>query len=69
MNTITENTINLIKKRISEYEEIANDLAHGYIQSDRPFPDDLKQRYEAIGNITDGLHEAITIILNGEDHV
>ena len=69
MNPTTENIINSIKKRIKEYEDIANDLAHGYIQSDKPFPNDIKKRYEAIGNLTDGLNEAITIILGGDNHV
>ena len=60
---ITTNIINAIQKRVDEYEEIATDLAHDYIQSDKPFPTDLKQRYEVIGNVSEGLVEAIGIVM------
>lgn len=60
---IATNIINAIQKRVDEYEEIATDLAHDYIQSEKPFPTDLKQRYEVIGNVTEGLVEAIGIVM------
>ena len=63
---VVEGIVGAIQKRIDQYEEIANDLAHDYIQSDKPFPTDLKQRYETIGNLAEGLVEAIGIILEGD---
>lgn len=63
---VVEGIIGAIQKRIDEYEEQANDLAHDYIQSDKPFPTDLKQRYETIGNVAEGLVEAIGIIMQGD---
>lgn len=63
---VVEGIVGAIQKRIDQYEEIANDLAHDYIQSDKPFPTDLKQRYETIGNLAEGLVEAIGIIMQGD---
>lgn len=63
---VVEGIIGAIQKRIDQYEEIANDLVCDYKQSDKPFPTDLKQRYETIGNLAEGLVEAIGIILEGD---
>lgn len=63
---IVEGMVNSIQKRIAEYEEISNDLAHDYIQSDKPFPTEIKQRYDNIGNLTEGLQEAVDIIKLGD---
>lgn len=59
---IVEGIVNSISERIKYYEEAANDLAHSYIQSDKPFPDDLKKRYDSIGEVVEGLCEAIDIV-------
>ena len=61
---IVEGMVNSIQKRIAEYEEISNDLAHDYIQSDMPFPTEIKQRY--IGSLAEGLQEAVDIIKQGD---
>ena len=63
---VVEGIVGAIQKRIDQYEEQANDLAHDYIQSDKPFPTDLKQRYETIGNLAEGLIEAVGIIMQGD---
>jgi len=63
---IVEGMVNSIQKRIAEYEEISNDLAHDYIQSDKPFPTDIKQRYDNIGTLAEGLQQAIDIIKSGD---
>ncbi|MEK5331978.1 hypothetical protein [Lysinibacillus sp. FSL W8-0992] len=63
---IVEGMVNSIQKRIAEYEEISNDLAHDYIQSDKPFPTDIKQRYDNIGTLAEGLQQAIDIIRQGD---
>ncbi|AJK89375.1 MULTISPECIES: hypothetical protein [Lysinibacillus] len=63
---IVEGMVNSIQKRIAEYEEISNDLAHDYIQSDRPFPTEIKQRYDNIGSLAEGLQEAVDIIKRGD---
>lgn len=63
---IVEGMVNSIQKRIAEYEEISNDLAHDYIQSDKPFPMEIKQRYDNIGTLTEGLQEAVNIIKQGD---
>lgn len=63
---IVEGMINSIQKRIAQYEEISNDLAHDYIQSDKPFPTDIKQRYDNIGTLAEGLQQAIDIIRQGD---
>ncbi|SCY99321.1 MULTISPECIES: hypothetical protein [unclassified Lysinibacillus] len=63
---IVEGMVNSIQKRIAEYEEISNDLAHDYIQSDMPFPTEIKQRYDNIGSLAEGLQEAVDIIKRGD---
>ena len=63
---IVEGMVNLIQKRIAEYEEISNDLAHDYIQSDKPFPTEIKQRYDNVGTLAEGLQEAVDIIKRGD---
>ncbi|SCY14365.1 hypothetical protein [Lysinibacillus fusiformis] len=63
---IVEGMVNSIQKRIAEYEEISNDLAHDYIQSDMPFPTEIKQRYNNIGSLAEGLQEAVDIIKRGD---
>lgn len=64
--SIVEGIVHSIQKRIYEYERVSDDLAHDYIQSDKPFPTDIKQRYENISNLAEGLQEAIDIIKQGE---
>ncbi|OXS75568.1 hypothetical protein B1B04_07600, partial [Lysinibacillus sp. KCTC 33748] len=63
---IVEGMVNSIQQRIVEYEEISNDLAHDYIQSDMPFPTEIKQRYDNIGTLAEGLQEAVDIIKRGD---
>lgn len=63
---IVEGIVNSIQKRIAEYEEVSNDLAHDYIQSDKPFPTEIKQRYDNIGTLAEGLQEAVNIIKQGD---
>lgn len=63
---IVEGMVNSIQKRIAEYEEISNDLAHDYIQSDMPFPTEIKQRYNNVGTLAEGLQEAVDIIKRGD---
>lgn len=63
---VVEGIIGAIQKRIDEYESMATDLAHDYIQSDKPFPTDLKKRYDSISEISEGLIEAIGIIKTGD---
>lgn len=48
--------------RILKYERAADEL----LLPDGKLPPDLKERYEAIGNITEGLHEAMGIVMKGE---
>ena len=62
---IVEGIITAINKRIEAHEEIANDLAHDYIQSKKEPPIDIKERYENIGAIVEGLQEAIDIVKHG----
>lgn len=63
---IVEGIVNSIQKRIAEYEEISNDLAHDYIQSDKPFPTEIKERYDNVGTLAEGLQEAVNIIKQGD---
>lgn len=65
-SSTVEGIVNSIQKRIAEYEEISNDLAHDYIQSDMPFPMEIKRRYDNIGILAEGLQEAIDIIKQGD---
>lgn len=58
---IAEDIVHSLQIRLNEYEELANDLVP-YIQSGEELPLVIKQRYEAIGNIAEGLQEAIDII-------
>ena len=66
MQTIftVEGIVNSIQKRIHEYEEISEELLRD-MKSDLPFPSEIKQRYENIGNLAEGLQEAIDIIRQG----
>ncbi|OXS68747.1 hypothetical protein B1B04_19980, partial [Lysinibacillus sp. KCTC 33748] len=63
---IVEGMVNSIQKRIAEYEEISNDLAYDYIQSDMPLPTEIKQRYDNVGTLAEGLQEAVDIIKRGD---
>ena len=63
---IVEGIIAAINKRIEAHEEIANDLAHDFIRSKKEPPIDIKERYENISTIVEGLQEAIDIIKKGD---
>ena len=59
---IAERIVGALQNRISEYEQMTN----SFLSSDASIPAELKERYETIGNITEGLHEAMCIVLRGE---
>lgn len=63
---LVEGIIAAINKRIEAHEEIANDLAHDFIHSKKEPPIDIKERYENISAIVEGLQEAIDVIKKGD---
>lgn len=54
--------IDAIHKRINAYEEQQIDIAQQYIESDKPFVDDLRKEYMDLGQKVEGLIETLGII-------
>lgn len=55
--------VKAINEQINEYIQRADILTMGYEQSFKDLPEDIKRRHENIGNIVEGLQEAVCIIM------
>jgi hypothetical protein len=66
MDPIRAEIIKSISKRISEYEQSANELIYEYLNTRKPVPENIRKRYDNLGTLIDGLQEAIYIIHRGD---
>ena len=68
MHPVKKEIIDLLNQRINAYEELGGELVQGYILTGTTIPQNIAIRYETIGILIDGLHEAISIIYSGGVH-